>query len=104
MKEVQKEAKRRAEVMLAFAEGKEIENRCRGRDDWDEVIDPSWDWFSNDYRIKSPAKRKIMLDAWLDGDGELRYVMRQPRSVSEAGPRGWTRLPGLDLETEIDHE
>lgn len=100
MNDAQKEAKRRAEVMLAFAEGKEIEYSWGGG--WNFCSDPVWDWHTNDYRIKPPSKRKIKLEAWLDGDGELRYVFCQPRTVSGAGPMGWTRLPGLDLETEID--
>lgn len=50
----QKRARERAEVMLAFAEGKTIQ--CLGRylkgDTWDDAAHPSWNWTDFDYRIK----------------------------------------------------
>lgn len=53
------EARRKAEVMLAFADGAEIQF-CRyhwTNEDWDDVGHPSWNWDGNDYRVKpKPAE------------------------------------------------
>ena len=49
------EARKAAEVMLAYAEGKKIEYRVRGGDEWrpiNELDTPLFDWNSTEYRIK----------------------------------------------------
>ncbi len=38
-------------VMQAYLDGKEIEERC-GLGDWHDCPLPRWDWIENDYRIK----------------------------------------------------
>ena len=54
----QQETKMRAEVMLAFAEGKEIEKCPREAPTvWSPDPNPSWNWAWNDYRV-APAKPK----------------------------------------------
>ena len=63
MTKEQQEAKRKAEVMLAFAEGKEIE--FKGSEDiWEEIEFPIWAWDSANYRIKPSEPRRC----------EARYV------------------------------
>lgn len=60
MTEAQKEAKRRAEVMLAFSEGREIEIRVPGASPEWQALDgvPRWKWEDRDYRIKpDPTSR-----------------------------------------------
>lgn len=53
----QQEAKRRAEVMLAFAEGKDIEMFVPSQSAWTQVSSPSWKWTLYDYRVKpGPVK------------------------------------------------
>ena len=44
------EAKRAAEVMLAYADGKEIECLCDGG--WSSAFFPKFDWYNEEYRIK----------------------------------------------------
>lgn len=39
------------EVMQAYIDGKEIEERC-GLGNWHDCPIPIWDWIGNDYRIK----------------------------------------------------
>lgn len=48
-----------AEVMKAYAEGKEIESRDRDGDSFYSIDpDPIFDWDGEDYRIKSESKPK----------------------------------------------
>lgn len=58
MTKEQEEAKRKAEVMLAFAEGKEIEIGRPGEPCWMEITEPSWSWESCEYRIKPSEPRR----------------------------------------------
>ena len=49
------EARKSAEVMLAYADGKEIEYKVRAGDEWrpiNELDTPLFDWNSTEYRIK----------------------------------------------------
>lgn len=45
-------ARKAAEVMLAYADGKEIELFSKYSNDWVKVDDPNFEWDSTDYRIK----------------------------------------------------
>lgn len=49
------ETRKFAEVMLAWADGEEIEFRQREDEGgvWNAIQKPSWDWILNEYRIKS---------------------------------------------------
>lgn len=68
MTPAQKQAKERAEVMLAFANGKTIEARAKDTAFWWTLddIEPYWDWRTTDYRIK-PEPRVVYLLEHLDG-------------------------------------
>ena len=57
------EARKAAEVMLAYANGKEIEWRCKLRGSWSRVTDPDFDWEGVDYRIKPEPKYRPFKDA-----------------------------------------
>lgn len=46
------------EVMQAYVMGKAIEISYAGKDSWDKVEEPLWDWVCFDYRVK-PKKRKF---------------------------------------------
>ena len=46
------EARRMAEVMLAFADGAAVQCRQRATDTWGDVNDPVWNWPSYDYCVK----------------------------------------------------
>lgn len=43
-------------VMQAFADGKEIEVRPVGTDDWVPALTPVWNWSCFEYRIKPEPK------------------------------------------------
>ena len=58
------EARKAAEVMLAYAEGKEVESKRRifSNDSWCEIKDgePVFNWQNCDYRIKKEPKLEII--------------------------------------------
>lgn len=66
------ESKKAAEVMLAYAEGKKIEYRVRGGDEWcpsNELDTPLFDWNSTEYRIaQEPTYRpfKNAKECWAE--------------------------------------
>lgn len=63
----QQEAKRRAEVMLAFANGAPIEYRPKDRPDlvWGITTIPAWDWVLFDYRVNlDPVVNWDAMPAW----------------------------------------
>ena len=49
------EARKAAEVMLAYANGEEIEFTISGGNNWEKVDNPSFNWYW-EYRIKSKPK------------------------------------------------
>lgn len=53
------EARKAAEVMLAYANGEEIERYDDFKSEWEEVTNCTFDWFTYDYRVK--LKRKFDL-------------------------------------------
>ena len=58
------EARKAAEVMLAYADGKEIEWSHRDGDgSWIRVNGPWFNWLSNNYRIKPQPKYRPFKDA-----------------------------------------
>ena len=61
------EARKAAEVMLAYADGKEIEWSHQDGDGcwlrWVKIDSPKFDWISNDYRIKPQPKYRPFKDA-----------------------------------------
>lgn len=50
------EARKAAEVMLAYADGAEIKCTIKGIDTWEEPDRPNFNWCRYDYRIKSKPK------------------------------------------------
>ena len=57
------EARKAAEVMLAYADGKEIEYKNGALKDWSITSVPTFNWGSNDYRIKPEPKYRPFKDA-----------------------------------------
>ena len=57
------EARKAAEVMLAYADGKEIEWTHRNVYNWARASTPTFDWCQNDYRIKPEPKYRPFKDA-----------------------------------------
>ena len=57
------EARKAAEVMLAYADGKEIEWRSKSSGCWESITTPSFGWDETDYRIKPKPKYRPSKDA-----------------------------------------
>ena len=58
------DARKAAEVMLAYADGKEIEWCQKGcNDDWRSIVTAHFDWDSNCYRIKPGPNYRPLKDA-----------------------------------------
>ena len=81
------EARKAAEVMLAYAEGKKIEYRVRGGEEWrpiNELDTPLFDWNSTEYRIKQdPIYRPFRSkeECW--------------QEMQKHQPFGWVNFRGL---------
>lgn len=94
----QEQAKYQAGVMLAFAEGKTIEVTS-DEENWGENDSPIWNWLTFNYRVKPAEPKKVIIEAWLDITGEVRWQVKD----NPFGPKQWTRLPSsLDLEYEVE--
>jgi len=81
----QQEAKRRAEVMLAFADGSPIEWRIAdGGFEWHEGDTPIWNWSEFDYRVNpNPVVNWDAMPAWAnwvakDADGAWMWHVIRP--------------------------
>lgn len=86
----QQEAKRRAEVMLAFADGANIEWRIAdGGVVWGEDDNPSWEWKSFDYRVNpNPVVNWDAMPAWanwvaMDPSGTWFWYSTRPVKATE---------------------
>ena len=87
----QERAKKQAEVMLAYAEGKEIEY-MNVHASWTSCSDPVWDWSRNEYRVKKPAPKVVKLWAYVGPSGQLE------RRFEGMKISNWKRVPQFDLE------
>ena len=64
----QKEAARRAEIMLAFSRGEAIERCISKVGDWERTIIPNWNWVDFDYRVaRVPIELRVALAYDLTG-------------------------------------
>lgn len=86
----QQEAKRRAEVMLAFADGAPIEARPHNlKEDWCPVENPCWDWIGFDYRVsETPFVNWDAMPAWanwvaMDPSGTWFWYSTKPVKATE---------------------
>ena len=59
------EARKAAEVMLAYADGKEIEFTGLDEEVWTDIDSPAFNWYNNfsRYRIKPESKHRPFKDA-----------------------------------------
>jgi hypothetical protein len=60
-------SKKKAEIMLAYSEGKAIEclNIASAGANWKTVHSPSWNWSNFDYRINPEASKQVMIRHYL---------------------------------------
>jgi len=94
----QEKAKQQASVMLAYANGDEIEHRVKNSELWSQVTIVNWNWMDGDYRVKKPAPKVVKLEAWLTHSGQV-CLYRADRSPNASS---WKRIPSLDLEYTED--
>ena len=97
----QQEAKRQAEVMIAFSEGKEIECSNKDRNNWDVNRYPSWIWSEYDYRIAVPKPKKVKYCAFEFNDGGVTWSKEGSQSYVGRLDNGMKRIPELDKEVEV---
>ncbi len=57
------DARKAAEIMLAYADGKQVEIKCFDNKTWNTDSTPTFDWLSNDYRIKPQPTCRPFRDA-----------------------------------------
>lgn len=69
-----KTTKEMIEVMKWFDNGGEVEYSLRGEDTWSKAVNPTWDWYDNDYRIKTP-KQKVIIEKWLIEGNDIKFVV-----------------------------
>lgn len=78
MTEQQRIAKERAEVMLAFSEGKVIEFQKNGSNLWEIGDSFWWDWSRYDYRIapNQPKPKKLVPFTFKDAEQLIGKVIK----------------------------
>jgi len=87
----QERAKKQAEVMLAYANGAEIE--CNAHGVWVTCQqEPFWNWTKVDYRVKKPAPKVVKLWAYVGPSGQIE------RRFEGLVLSNWKRVPQFDLE------
>ena len=89
------EARQAAEVMMAYAEGKEIELNGRsscGCQMWEETSDPTFNWYDFMYRTKTKPKYrhfKTREECWEE------MMKHQPFGWVKSKDKGYFHLIGL---------
>ena len=97
----QQEAKRRAEVMLAFANGAPIEWRINnGGMVWHHEKSPNWDWGQFDYRVNpNPVVNWDAMPVWANAvamriNGDWAWFVNKPTGCVMDGTSGlWGFIP-----------
>ena len=98
----QQEAKRRAEVMLAFADGAPIEWTPQDRPDYGWEIDdePSWNWIDVDYRVSpNPVVNWDAMPAWANAVAKCHddrwawFAVKPPSCVMDEIVGMWGHIP-----------
>ena len=80
------QAREAAAVMLAWADGKQVEYSLRGHDNWEPNEAPCWSWAGCDYRIK-PTLRP-----WTADEVPLGAWMRFKRNPQDRVLLGWVSV------------
>lgn len=57
------------EAVTAFKNGKKIEYYVKISRQWEEITNPSWNFYDNDYRVKPPEPNVFMELGVEDGSG-----------------------------------
>ena len=64
-----KDLKEQIEIMTHYLNGGDVEYSVKEDDysSWTKCVNPLWDWFDYNYRIKEP-KQKVTIEKWLIKD------------------------------------
>ena len=64
-----KDLKEQIEIMTHYLNGGDVEYSVKEDDysSWTKCVNPLWDWFDYNYRIKEP-KQKVTIEKWLCRD------------------------------------
>lgn len=100
------EAKKAAEVMLAYTDGKNIEYYNKNLNKWVEVNDPIFNWFCDNYRIKKeptyrPFKNKEECWEEMQKHQPLGWLYHDSRFINIANiyNKGIVYLYGEDFDS-----
>jgi hypothetical protein len=65
--DAREQARHKASVMIAFAEGKEIEHRYKAPNskEWNSIAQPTWRWHDYDYRVKPEERKPREVKFWI---------------------------------------
>lgn len=97
-----------AAVMLAWADGNQVEYSLRGHDTWEPNEAPCWSWAGCDYRIKPTLRPwtadEVPLGAWMRYKGNRQSIRILIVGNMERGLAGYnTHWPYQSLLDEMEH-
>jgi hypothetical protein len=90
----QERAKEQAEVMLAWANGAEIEVTYGEDCGWEHTKSPGWNWFVYDYRVKVVPK---VVKYYCYADGYRLLWVSENSAISG----DWIAVPSEDKEVTL---
>lgn len=79
-----REAEHQLAVMKAFKDGKVIEHRFAGGDEWFVVQFPVWSWGDTDYRVAIPV-----VERWLVMDGDRCVHLALTKGAAEDSKKSY---------------
>ena len=79
-----KDLKEQIEIMTHYLNGGEVEYSVEEDDysSWTKCVNPLWDWFDYNYRIKEP-KQKVTIEKWLCLDNQGDYEIIESSNVNK---------------------
>ena len=78
------ELKEQIEIMTHYLNGGEVEYLVKEDEycSWMKCVNPLWDWFEFDYRIKE-QKQKITIEKWLCRVSQEDYVIVESSNIDK---------------------
>ena len=79
-----KDLKEQIEIMTHYLNGGEVEYSVKEDDysSWTKCVNPLWDWFDYNYRIKEP-KQKVTIEKWLCRDYHGNFIVIETTGIDE---------------------
>ena len=78
--------KKMIKVMEHFKNGGEVEYLVKEDDysSWIKCVNPLWDWFDYNYRIKEP-KQKVTIEKWLCQNNQEEFIAIETSNIDGYG-------------------